>query len=262
MQARALLRRRWPGAYWRLRNGAAIAEWLVFRAKAALGFAADAYDEAFWNFHDAGDWDGFAAVVDRLAAPASVVDVGCGQGQFLAALLRRRPGLPHLGLDASPTALARAQARGLRVAPAPLASVRRTRQMNTATLVEGFDLAVCLETAEHLPPWCAGGLLDALTRARLVLFSAAHPLQGGTLHLNERPFEYWRSLFHSRGFDLDDRDATLREAVARLDLPWWYGSNIHLFRPFPDRLTASSNQVVCLENTARRTDPTRGTISP
>jgi hypothetical protein len=50
-----------------------------------------------------------------------------------------------------------------------------------------FDLALSLELAEHLPPECAGVLVDSLARlAPAVVFSAAVPFQGGVGHVNER----------------------------------------------------------------------------
>jgi hypothetical protein len=63
----------------------------------------------------------------------------------------------------------------------------------------------------------------------MVVFSAAHPGQGGTLHMNERPFDYWRRRFAEHGFHPPRSDEGFREAVRALDLPWWYAANVHLF---------------------------------
>lgn len=51
-------------------------------------------------------------LADRVAAlrPASVLEVGCGYGKQLAALRRRLPGCRLVGLDFSPTQLARGRA--------------------------------------------------------------------------------------------------------------------------------------------------------
>ena len=67
--------------------------------------------------------------------------------------------------------------------------------------VGAFDLAVCVEVAEHLRKHAAPTLVDALTLAApVVLFSAATPGQGGHGHLNERPRAFWHALFGARNF--------------------------------------------------------------
>jgi hypothetical protein len=64
-----------------------------------------------------------------------------------------------------------------------------------------FDLAVCLEVAEHLPPEAAQRLVESLTHlAPIVLFSAAIPFQGGEGLINERWPSFWSDLFASYGY--------------------------------------------------------------
>jgi SAM-dependent methyltransferase len=222
---RTSVRRRWPAAYGQARNVVNLARWVWNRRTAG---ATDPYDDAFWDFHEDGDWDGMADVVVAFARPISLVDVGCGQGQLLSALRRRCPELPVRGIDSSVQAIARARRRELDVTFADLGGLRRQPPQPVKDLVAGTDVAVCLETAEHLPPWAARPLVEVLTSARCVIFSAAPPGQGGTMHVNEQPLEYWRRRFRRRGFDLDPIDEAFRAAVAALHLPWWYGANIHL----------------------------------
>lgn len=68
----------------------------------------------------------------------------------------------------------------------------------------GYDLAVCMEVAEHLSPESAEKLVGGLTRARYVLFSAAIPGQGGVGHINEQWQSYWASLFVEYGRCVND----------------------------------------------------------
>jgi hypothetical protein len=84
-----------------------------------------------------------------------------------------------------------------------------------------YDLAICLEVAEHLPVSSAGTLVDSITRASdLILFSAAIPLQTGTHHINEQWQDYWAALFDQRGFVASD---IVRPAIwGRPDVRWWY----------------------------------------
>lgn len=64
-----------------------------------------------------------------------------------------------------------------------------------------YDLAVSLETAEHIAPESADIFVESLTRlAPVVLFSAAIPGQGGTLHVNEQWPSYWAKKFLKRGY--------------------------------------------------------------
>jgi SAM-dependent methyltransferase len=217
-----------PRAYAEARRARALLHWLAARARSAVR-PVETYDDAFWDFHSGGDWAGLTDTLVALAAPRSLIDVGCGQGLLLAALKARHPLVRGAGLESSTDAIRRARERGLDITCVDLAFLGTRSAKIAARLVDGFDMAVCLETAEHLPPWSASPLVHVLTRAPMVLFSAAPPGQGGTSHINEQPHEYWRKRFLKHGFDLDPRDEALRNAVARLDLPWWYAANIHLY---------------------------------
>lgn len=227
------LRRRAPSFYSRARNGVSLLHWC---ATSGLGIGtpeAGAYDEAFWALHAGGDWEGFAALIVERFAPQTVADVGCGDGKLLVALARVSPGITASGYDGSPPAVAAAQARGADAAHVDLAFSRLRAAEPLAARLRGCDLAISLETAEHLPPWSARPLVHVLTQAPVVVFSAAQPMQGGTRHMNERPARYWVARFAAAGFDLHPGDDAFRDDVGRLDLPWWYARNIRVFRRRP-----------------------------
>ena len=211
---------------WRTRNAIALGRWLADRAG---GHRAGAYEESFWDLHRGGDWAALAEVILRFCSPTSIVDVGCGDGKLLAAIRVRSPALPLLGIDSASVALARAAATGVPVEAHDLASRRIRAVKPLRARIAAFDLAVSLETAEHLPPWTGAAFVETLTHARRIVFSAAQPGQGGTLHMNERPTAYWRARFEERGYRLADFDLAMRDAIAALDLPWWYAANIHVF---------------------------------
>ena len=91
-----------------------------------------------------------------------------------------------------------------------------------------FDLVQSLEVAEHLPAACADTFVDNLARhGDVILFSAAVPGQGGEHHVNEQPYEYWRSKFAQRGYRVFDcvRARILRNA----EIQPWYRYNVVLF---------------------------------
>lgn len=225
---RTAARSRWPVPYGQARNALALCRWLAAQRPGAQG-GDGPYDDAFWDHHSKGDWAGMSEALVRHFSPAAVVDVGCGQALLLAALKEHHPSIRQRGIDSSDAAVRRARQRGLDITRVDLAFLGSRPRDAAAALIDGFDVAVCLETAEHLPPWSAAGLVRVLTRAPLVVFSAAQPGQGGTSHINEQPLQYWRRKFQREGFDLDQRDEAFREAIAALDLPWWYAANIHVF---------------------------------
>jgi SAM-dependent methyltransferase len=220
-----------PSIYWRARNGVSLAQWCTSRALGIHNRPDDsAYDDAFWALHDSGDWDRLAALIVERFRPQALADVGCGDGKLLAAMNRVAPGVRATGYDSSIAALAAARKRGVMAEQFDLAFTARRSSDALAARVRGCEVAVSLETAEHLPPWSARPFVHVLTQAPVVVFSAAQPMQGGTMHMNERPRRYWIARFAEAGFDLHPGDAAFREDVGQLDLPWWYARNIQVFR--------------------------------
>ncbi len=213
-----------PATYRFVRHAAALVEWSLARRRSA-----DRYDDEFWDFHEVGDWDGFAAVVRAYVPAASVVDIGCGQALLLQALGRADRSLTLRGYEASPSACRRARSRGVEVTPFDLVSAAGEEYARLRADLARCDLAICLEVAEHLPPWYAARLVDLLAAAPRLLFSAAAPNQGGVLHVNERPAGYWIARLRRRGLSLSADDEAFRARLASLALPPWYAANAHLF---------------------------------
>jgi SAM-dependent methyltransferase len=151
--------------------------------------------------------------------PSSVIDVGCGVGTWLAAV--RSAGVEDvLGIDGDYVA-----PRLLQIPP----QVFRAADLNESLMVDRqFDLAICLEVAEHLKPERSESLVEELVGlAPAVCFGAAIPLQGGTGHINERWQDDWAGMFakhHYRVVDL------LRPKI--WDCPEvqpWYAQNTLLY---------------------------------
>jgi 3' terminal RNA ribose 2'-O-methyltransferase Hen1 len=139
-----------------------------------------------------------------------VVDVGCGEGRLLAALLADRAFTDVSGVDVSPRALAVA-ARKLRLDRLPEARRQHVHLFQSALTyrdrrLAGYDAATALEVVEHLDP----GRLPAFERA---LFGAARPatvvmttpnveynprfetLPAGSLRHRDHRFEWTRAEF-------------------------------------------------------------------
>jgi len=155
----------------------------------------------------------------ELVHPQSVVDVGCGIGTWLAVF--KEHGVEDiLGIDGDYVDSAMLEIPAERFLAADLSKGFGVNRR--------FDLAVCLEVAEQLPPECAKTLVDSVTNlAPIVLFSAAIPFQGGTHHVNEQWPDYWAKRFQERNYVVID---CLRKRIwSNPNLDWWYAQNILLF---------------------------------
>lgn len=119
----------------------------------------------------------------ELFHPATVIDVGCGEGWFLREF--EASGATTLGVDGS--WVDGAQHVDLTAPPYPPFDRR--------------DLALCLEVAEHVDAEHADDLVAWLcSLADVVVFSAAIPSQGGTGHVNEQWPRYWAEKFAGHGY--------------------------------------------------------------
>ncbi|HUY93620.1 MAG TPA: methyltransferase domain-containing protein [Pirellulales bacterium] len=148
----------------------------------------------------------------------SVVDVGGGTGAWLSVF--RRLGVEEMLLLDCPAA-----ATNLLIDKSCFEPVDLGVRMPAP---RRFDLAVCVEVAEHLPPCMARPLVEWLTTAAdRVVFSAAIPGQGGKGHINLQPPAYWTELFERRGFIR--RDVVRSKIVHDRDIPAWYRQNLFLF---------------------------------
>jgi SAM-dependent methyltransferase len=151
--------------------------------------------------------------------PATVIDVGCGTGSWLAAF--RDAGVEDVwGVDGGYVEVARLEippgrflARDLGL---PFGRGRR------------FELVMSLEVAEHLPAEGAETFVRSLASlGPVVLFSAAAPYQGGTHHVNEQWPAYWSALFEAIGYLAVD---CLRLRFwADQDVEWWYAQNLMFY---------------------------------
>src|SRR5262249_14377911 len=154
-----------------------------------------------------------------LVPARSVVDVGCGRGAWLRAF--QENGVEVIkGMDGSYVDQSK-----LLIDPQWFETVDLSRSL---TIRGRYELATCLEGAEHLRARSARLLVKALTGASpAVLFSAAIPGQGGTHHINEQWPCYWQSLFTEHRFRKLDpiRGQIWDDArVAR-----WYRQNVYLY---------------------------------
>lgn len=153
------------------------------------------YDAAFFEAVDAGSRNAaeiLAPALLELVPARSVVDVGGGRGIWLSVL-------KELGVEKVLCVDGEYVDRS-RLAVCPEEFIAADLEKPVPVQAR-FDLAISLETAEHLTPGRAESFVGDLCRlAPVVFFSAAIPYQGGTHHINERLQSYWAGLFRQYGY--------------------------------------------------------------
>ena len=162
-----------------------------------------------------------ATLLIHLFHPRSVVDVGCGLGYFVSAF--QHQGLDEvLGVDGSWAE----KDPGFQLKEPGL--FKAARLDHPLHLEKKYDLALCLEVAEHLDPVVAPVLVQSLVDASpLIVFSAAIPGQGGEHHVNEQWIGYWGKFFSAHGYKMHD---LLRPIIwNNTKMRWWYRQNMFLF---------------------------------
>jgi SAM-dependent methyltransferase len=169
-------------------------------------------------------------ILPFIGAPKSAVDFGCGTGHWLAGLRRHIRDIDVFGIN-SPVR----QDAGVSLPKERFQHADLTKPIN---LGRKFDLAICIEVAEHLPASAASTLVETIARhSDVVLFSAAIPGQAGEGHnlaglegddhLNEQWPAYWIRRFASHSFRCVD---CLRPIVwDNAEISLWYRQNIMFF---------------------------------
>ena len=181
-----------------------------------------AYDAKFYQNQSEGSKRSaeiVAQVVLDVMDVKSVCDVGCGVGSWLSAW--RDLGVrDFLGVDGGYVS-----EDWLMIPPAQFMphDLKKPLQIDRT-----FDLATSFEVAEHLPASVAEQFVSSLVRlSSAVLFSAAIPGQGGTLHINEQWPEYWAKLFRDKGYI--PVDFVRWKIWNNPEVEWWYAQNTMLF---------------------------------
>jgi len=213
------------------------------------------YDRDFYKRLHVGGISSAIAVLSELrellspGPPDSIVDIGCGDGSWLRVARDLFGARRILGMDGP----------GVKEAGCLLLGIDEFRVTDLRkelpvllTTYTTFDLAMCLEVAEHLPESCAKPLVEVLCGfAPLVLFSAAVPTQGGTAHINEQWPSYWIRIFAEAGWQC--LDALRYRIWSRADVEWWYRQNVLLFAS-DDALNRWPNLLRLLREEAVPTD--------
>ena len=156
-----------------------------------------------------------------LGIPEKHLDVGCGDGTMVRTALML--GVDAVGVD--------------QLVEANSQHFYHHNLVDVFDLKHGFDLVTCFEVAEHLDPSAHASLCESLTanlaegRGHYLVFTSAHPGQGGNGHLSERPAAYWHNEFSLRHLNFR-RDLTTELALvwSNIDTPlYWMAANVMVF---------------------------------
>lgn len=179
-------------------------------------------DQVYGNtFFDGGGFVGTEETARAMSGylfhrftPASVLDLGCGMGNYLRHFAEN--GCRAVGLEGSAAGLGR-------IAKSVIAiqhDLRRPVLFN-----QRFDLVMSIEVAEHVPKRHSRTLVESLCRNSngLIVFTAAPPGTPGDDHINCRDRSFWDALFAERKF-LFEQDETrlLREFATSAGVARWF----------------------------------------
>jgi SAM-dependent methyltransferase len=180
------------------------------------------YDDAFFRYVNRSALRSARRLIPLLLRQIpvdSVLDVGCGQGAWLA--IWKELGVPEIvGIDGSYVDATRLLIPTDAFVPHDLCL--------SFDLGRRFSIVQSLEVAEHLPESSAGTFIQSLVRhGDIVLFSAAPKGQGGDHHVNEQEYEYWRGHFSQHGYRAID--FVRRRLTSDRDVAPWYRFNTVLY---------------------------------
>lgn len=159
-------------------------------------------------------------VIYDILKPDSVVDIGCGLGTFLH-VFKQCGAKEIMGLD-GPWINKEKLSQYL-----DKDSFQIVNLHEPIRLQKKYDLAICLEVAEHIAPESADIIVESLVSlSKTILFSAAVPFQGGQNHLNEQYIDYWKQKFARHDYIVHD---VLRFIFwNNKNVFWWYKQNMYL----------------------------------
>jgi SAM-dependent methyltransferase len=201
------------------------------------------YDAVFYECQAEKSSDSASSVVPvliNLIQPESVIDIGCGVGTWLQFF--REFGVGEiLGIDGDYI-----DRKRLRIPEDCFLGMDLSNPV--VSIGRSYDLALCLEVAEHIPERSAHRLVDFITSlAPVAFFSAAVPGQGGTGHVNEQWPDYWGKHFADHGYKMLD---VIRPKIWNMEhVEPWYCQNSFLYvrednlSCFPDLVTINTDLV-------------------
>lgn len=127
----------------------------------------------------------------QLYQPKTVIDVGCGIGDFVSWLLRNN--IDAFGIEGSNNV-----ERHLAI-PVDHVFIRDLR--DPLDITDRYDVAMCIEVAEHIEEEFADQfVLNLCQLSDILVMTIAGPGQEGHGHYNLQEKAYWIEKFNSQGY--------------------------------------------------------------
>lgn len=166
------------------------------------------------------DYQAVSEAILELYQPDSVIDFGCAVGGHLEVFYEA--GCTIQGVEAHPAAIENALV--------PAEYIHQHDLRNSYLTDKRFDIALCIEVAEHLPKASADILVDSLCNASdTVIFTAASPGQSGEHHINLQPKKYWIDKFEERGMIYKPKVVSQLRSKMDLEIAYWISDNLMVF---------------------------------
>lgn len=168
--------------------------------------------------HDTSSPDIIIPIILETINPKSVIDIGCGLGAWLQSFSKQ--GVTEiLGVDGDYIDRTK-----ILIPKENFVTANLSEELN---LNKKFDVAICLEVAEHLDEKEADHIVKTLiNHSDTIVFSAGIVAQGGQNHLNEQWFNYWEKKFQVYGYTFYD---VIRPQIwYNKNVDWWYKQNIFI----------------------------------
>jgi len=168
----------------------------------------DIYREAFFRRRKSHLWrvPWVCAAVMEALNPTSLVDVGCGIGDFVQGFIDR--GVTAYGIEGSTCA------RPYLVCPQEKVFFKDLRVKFS---FPRMDVCLCLEVVEHIEKEYEDNLVDNLCgMSDVLVLSIAPPGQKGHYHVNLQTEEYWDKKFSKRKYF---RDPKIEAKIRRVLVP-------------------------------------------
>jgi len=183
------------------------------------------YNESYYDYLISAELESsldFGKILIKHFNPSSVIDIGCGCGIYLKAF--NDLGVKDLiGYDGSECAIQKSLLPG----KIKIHDLRKPLRLNSK-----YDLCICIEVAEHIENKYSKRLIKTLTNlSDIVFFTAAPPGQGGTGHINERPYSFWINIFKKEEFNyIDSLTQEIREEMKAKNIISWVTKNMLIFK--------------------------------
>ncbi|MCA6441376.1 MAG: methyltransferase domain-containing protein [Sediminibacterium sp.] len=173
------------------------------------------------QIHNYKDPQIIVPIIMNYFSPSSVIDIGCGTGNFLAEF--KKFGVKDvLGVDGD------IHSSSLRMDNLTEEQFLQQDLNKQFKINKKFDIALCLEVGEHVSKESSEDLVLSLINASdIIIFSAAIPLQGGQYHINEQWQSYWSAKFEKHKFKPID---LIRPLIWKNpEIKYWYKQNIIVY---------------------------------